>query len=138
MKNLINYTLSVLIAIAALSCDRPTCSNTNPVFDKLTPDSEEYKAELAKHLQKDANVTYWIERYEEKDGQPYLHVFVQGDSLCAKGIVQINRSDETAAGVIKAKAGGYHGAELSNPELEIHRDASTTTFSFARQGRIID
>lgn len=138
MKNLINCTFALLIAVAALSCDRPECTNTNPVFDKFLPAAEEYKAELAKQLQKDGDITYWIDRYEERNGQPYLHVFIQGDSLCARGIVQIGRSDETAADVIKAKAGGYHGAELCNPELEIHQDTSTTTFSFASLGRIID
>ena len=62
------------LAILLSACDRPVCKNTNPVFDKYSPDSDEYKSELIKQLEvvDKTKLTYWFSQYVESAGKGLL------------------------------------------------------------------
>lgn len=111
----------------------PHCKNTNPVFDKYPIASKEYKAELVRQLNRQApgKTRFWIDNYIEENGRKYMGMFVQGEGLCAKGILDI--TDSTAGGFrIKhykdIKGGGFSGAELDGLNYRI--DSSTGNYNF--------
>jgi hypothetical protein len=37
------------LLLMVIACDRPDCTNTNPIFDQYLPESEEYKTGLTNH-----------------------------------------------------------------------------------------
>lgn len=133
------FTLFSIASLLFISCDRPECTNINPVFEANLPESSEYKTELATRLDKNSNnLTYWFDRYEEKDSRQYIHAFVQGDSLCAKAVILLQNPNEKLDGIIKAKGGGYHGAELDGLEFATVKKAGETIFVYKNLNRIID
>ncbi len=71
------------LALLLSACDRPVCKNTNPVFDKYSPDSDEYKSELIKQLGvvDKTKLTYWFSQYVESDGKELLFFHIQGDGV---------------------------------------------------------
>ncbi|WP_264521362.1 hypothetical protein [Flavobacterium sp. N1994] len=139
-KNTIK-TLSVLYLLAfLLSCDRPVCKNTNPIFDKYTPDTKEYKNELGKQLAKvdTSQLSYWMDKYQEKNKAPYLWVYIQGDGLCAEVVLKVNDSHKGIEGILENKGKGYGGAELKNLKFDIKQDSIKTEFSFKEISGIVD
>ena len=40
----------VFFFVCLMSCDRPVCKYTNPIFDDYQPNSKEYKQELIKQI----------------------------------------------------------------------------------------
>lgn len=138
MTNLFKYFIAVVVLIV-ISCDRPECSNTNPVFDANPPESNEYKMELAAQLDNNPEgLTYWFDRYEEKNGEELMAVFVQGENLCAKAIITIREPNDKLDGIIRAKGGGYHGAELDGLEFATVKQAGETMFVYKNLGSILD
>ena len=130
----------LLLGLAVLnSCDMPECENHNPVFAQYNPEDEPYKAELARQIERrgQENLRYWVDRYFVEDSTKYLGIFVQGDSLCAKGILEI-REPGRLEHLIKVNGGGYSGAGLSGLRMKIERDGGSTNFVFKEVRRIID
>lgn len=134
MKVIFFATLVLLI-----SCDRPDCTNSNPVFAQFPPHSGEYRNELAKQLaSRDQNdLRYWFESYEVKDGKEYINVYIQGGGLCSKGFVLVD-GWEGLEGIRKTKGMGYRGAELRGFEMDIREDSSRAEFVFKHVASIID
>ena len=79
-----------------------------------------------------------LDKYQEDDGLQYLHVFIQGDGLCAKGIVTIKKWDDKLEGIHKAKGMGYSGAELTNLKFDIYQDSSKTELIYQNLDGIVD
>lgn len=129
-----------ILFIVSASCDRPECKNTNPIFDKYQADSEIYKRELAKQLKTiDTNrLTYWLKEYEEREGQTYLHFYIQGDGLCAVLVLSMQQWDDKLEHFKKVKGGGYVNAEFVNLKFETKQDSLTTNFIYQTFDRIID
>lgn len=71
------------LALLLSACDRPVCKNINPVFDKYSPDSDEYKSELIKQLEvvDKTKLTYWFSQYVESAGKELLFFHIQGDGI---------------------------------------------------------
>ena len=137
MKKLISYFIAVTLLL--ISCDRTECTNTNPVFDANLPESNEYKTELAAQLGKHPHdLTYWFDRYEEKEGEKSMSVFVQGDNLCAKAVIALHDPNNKLDGIIRAKGVGYHGAELDGLEFATTKENGETIFIYRNLDRIID
>lgn len=74
----------LLFALLA-SCDRPECTNTNPVFDKYSLWSKEYRNELAKQITRagPSGLSYWIGYYNREEKNTYATIYVQGKGICA-------------------------------------------------------
>lgn len=122
-----------------IACDRPDCENSNPVFEKFLPGSKQYKDELVKQLNliENSGLRYWLEKYEEKDGQEYLSFFVQGDGLCARIILTVKPVNKIRD-VLDKKGVGYRGAEFKNLKFDIIQDSVQTEFVYKDFDRIID
>ncbi len=140
MKTKIKFFLPLFcLAIILLSCDRPVCKNTNPVFDKYSPDSEEYKSELVKQLGivDKTKLTYWFSDYVESSGKELLYFRIQGDGLCAKIVLNVdqwNKLDELR----QKKGETFRGAEFVNLKFEIVQDSLKTEFKYKDFDRIMD
>ncbi|MBK6963176.1 MAG: hypothetical protein IPH20_04360 [Bacteroidales bacterium] len=61
------FIFLTVLAVAFIACDRPECKNTNQIFDNYSPESNEYKTELAKQLDRidNSKLTYWFNEYVE-------------------------------------------------------------------------
>lgn len=106
-------------AFCLFSCNERRCVNTNPVFDQFGPQKEEYKAELAKELSKGAGVDFSIDSYKAGVTMDTLYVRISGDTFCAVGIAQVDKSNEKLAGVRENKAKGYVGAGLLGAQFKV-------------------
>jgi hypothetical protein len=126
MKHLL---LIVLAALLVTSCDRPKCSNTNPVFDKYAPETNEYKAELIKELKKASakKISYWIDKYSVKDSIEYMSVDIQDGTLCAKAIFNITNALSLEQ-YKKVKGLSYRGAGLAG--FKYHIDSANGNYNF--------
>jgi hypothetical protein len=134
------YVALCILFFAA--CDRPDCTNSNPVFDQYAPDAPEYKAELARELAiaDTNNLRYWVKEYVEDgdDGDDsYISVFVQNEKLCA--IMMLHLTQWNKLGQLKAVKGkGYSGAELAGLRYTIKKDSSSTDFIYEDVDAIVD
>ncbi len=127
------------LLLVNLACDRPDCSNKNPVFDQYEPHNQEYKEELVHELHRvDQNeLTYWLKKYEARDGVEYLLFNVQSDELCA--IIEIRMNDwEGIELVRKKKAVSYRGAEFVGLKYDVRQSKDETEFLYRGVVRIID
>ena len=136
MKNLL---LVLLIIVATTSCDRPECRNTNPVFAKYAPESNEYKAELIKQIKNTPSdkLTFWINKYSKKDSTDYMTVHVQGSALCAMGIFDITHA-QSLGNYKDVKGMSYQGAELRGLKYRIDSTNGNYTFIFDDVAWIVD
>lgn len=116
----------------AFSCGNRDCKNANPILDKSSPDSKEYHVELLKELQsaEASTIVYTLERYEEKDEVPYLHMNIQGENLCATAVVLVLKSDKNLQKIQQNKGEGYVGSEFKNLKVKIFSDESKTVFLY--------
>lgn len=123
-----------------ISCGKPECKNTNPILAANLPESEPYKAELARLIELTGadNLDYYVDSYAEIGGRRQLTAAVHGDSICAKAVILITDSIKGIEGIVAAKGGGYRYAELYNLKFDIVRKDGNTSFIYKGVGRIID
>jgi hypothetical protein len=140
MKTKINFLLAlVTLATLFIGCDRPVCKNTNPLFDKYSPDSREYKAELGKQLGivDRSKLTYWFNAYVESNGQEQVFFNIQGDGLCA--VIVLDVEDWGKLEQLRQKKGlGYRGAKFTNLKFDIRQDSVKTVFIYRDFDKLID
>ena len=130
----LNFFLLLLIIILTDSCDRPQCKNANPIFDEFTPDAREYKNELAKQMKAVGleNLKYWFDKSQEENDKETCELYIQGDGICAKIIVE-NKSNRKKLG-----NGGYRGVELKGVIIKSEQDSIGTNFVLENIDKIID
>ena len=139
MKIKLSILSFLFIVILFQSCDRPDCTNTNPIFDNYTPESEIYKYELNRVLQEvdRSQLTYWLKDYKEFQKTEYLYFYIQGDDLCAVIPLQMlhwNKLEE-----LKPKKGsGRFNAEFVNLKFDVVTDSTSTEFIYSSYDWIID
>lgn len=136
MKAILVFAVLVL---ALTSCDRPSCTSENSVFDAHSPESQEYKAELVKEMQKvgSENLTYWLHSYSENDGAEYITVNVQGEGICAKGHIRV-KDWTKIEGIQKAKGISYRGAQLAGLTFDVKNENNTIELVYKDIDRIRD
>lgn len=106
--------ISVAISMVLLSCGRPECNTTNPIFISHAPSSPAYKKELITRLQ-DVNrepLSYWFAGYAVENSKEYLKFDVQGEGICANGLLEVRDWDEKVENIRRVKGKSYKGAEL--------------------------
>lgn len=141
MKKYFIKTISVFyFLLLIVSCDRPECNNTNPIFNKYSPETKIYKDELVKELKKVENskLTYWMDSYQEINNSKFIYVHIQGDGLCAKIMLTIDSSEIGIEEMLEKKGLTYSGAELENLKFDIKKDNKSTAFIFREVSGIID
>ena len=131
--------VTVLFILVLFSCNKPDCRNTNDIFDRFTPDREEYKKELASEMQRIGihNLRYWIDKPVSVDGKQFMQVYIQGQGLCAKAQLFVADNGKQP-GLGNYGAGGYRGAELKEVDIRINKDVTGTNFILQQVGKIID
>jgi hypothetical protein len=129
----------LLMIIATVSCDRPNCENSNLIFDKYDIYSEEYKTELLSQIKINGqnNLTYWFDNYVEKDGEEYIIVKIQNDSLCAKGVIKVDDWYKIE-GIKRTKGKGYVGAELKGLTFNVEKKSDNIEFIYKGITGIVD
>lgn len=136
-----NKLILVLITsfLGFISCDRPTCENSNLIFENNSPNSKVYKDELVKQLNTidKTKLTYWLQKYDAQNGKESLYFHIQDDGLCA--ILQLTINDwNKLENVRESKGIGRRGAEFTNLKFEIIKDSVSTEFLYKTFDRIID
>lgn len=136
---LFNAVLLFALVIGCLSCDRPNCTNENSIFEKNQPDSKVYKDELVRQLQSvdRTKLSYWLQKYEEKNGKEFLYFYIQGDGLCAKIVLTIKQGNKLED-VREKKGVSYRGAEFTNLKFDVKQDSLSTNFIYQTFDRIND
>jgi hypothetical protein len=131
-------TLSALI-IGLSACDRSTCKDQDPIFDRYSYDSQEYKRELADRIRNigPENLEYWFDAYVQKDGNDYLLVDIRNDSLCATGMIEVNDWHKLE-GIKRTKGVGYKGAKLKGLTFQVTQDSAEVQFTYRTLDRIVD
>lgn len=122
-----------------ISCDRPVCENENPLFKNNEPNSNVYKNELAKQLNRIDNtkLRYWLQKYEDINGEESLYFNIQGENLCA--VLHLSMNHWQKLETVREKKGiGRRGAEFINLKFEISRDTLSTKFIYQTYNRLID
>jgi hypothetical protein len=140
MKSKIKHLFSfVLLVLVFCACDRPVCKNTNPIFDKFSPVSKEYKAELIKQLKTvdKSKITYWFKEYVKSNGEESLLFDIQGDGLCAVIVLNVNQWNKLEL-LRKNKGVTFRGAEFKNLKFDIKRDSTEIRFLYKDLDKIID
>ena len=127
------------ILIFAVACNRPECKNSNPIFDDHHIESDQYKKELIKEIDRigKENLSYWLADYSEQNGQEYITVHIQGEGLCAKGFIHV-REWKNMKGIKTSKGKGYHGAKLKDFDFDVITESESISFEFKSLGSIID
>ncbi len=130
--------LSTLLIFLA-SCDRPNCKNTNSIFDSNGIETNVYKNELVKEMDKvgKENLTYWLSNYTEQNGKEFITVNIQGDGLCAKGLLQVN-DWKNIEGIKRTKGVSYNGAELKGLTFDIVTNGESIDFIYKNIESIVD
>ena len=140
MKTKIHLLFAIISLVAiAIACNRPVCKNANPLFDKYSPESMEYKNELVKHLAiaEKSKLTYWFNQYVKSNEQEQLFFNVQGDGLCA--VIVLNVDEWNKVEELRNNMGvGFRGAEFKNLQFDTRQDFLETTFILRDFERIID
>ena len=135
------HLLSVLCItlLVLMSCDRPECNNSNSIFDTNAPNSEVYKAELAKQLKRidTSKLRYWLQKYENNQDVESLYFYVQSEDLCA--VMHMSMTHWTQLHRLRQKQGvGRRGAEFVNLQYDIVINKDNTQFFYNRFDRMID
>lgn len=139
MKYKLFYTLLVLLLICLSSCDRPECTNYNPIFEIHEPNSKKYKDELVNQLNgiDQSKLRYWLQKYDDQNGKETLYFYIQGGGLCA--ILHLSINDWNKLEDVRKRRGvGRRGAEFTNLKFEINQDYLSTDFVYITYDRLID
>jgi len=125
--------------VCLMSCDRPVCKNTNPIFDDYQPNSKEYKQELIKQLSivKKSKLTYWFKEYIEYENEEQLHFYIQSKELCAILVLNVEQRDKLEQ-LRKNKGVGYKGLQFTNLQFEIRQDTLNPKFIYRKHSIIVD
>lgn len=136
-KHLLSVLCIALLVLA--SCDRPECNNSNSIFDTNVPNSEIYKAELAKQLKRidTSNLRYWLQKYENDQDVESLYFYVQSEDLCA--VMHMSMPHWTQLERLRQKQGiGRRGAEFVNLQYDIVINKDNTQFFYKGFDSMID
>jgi hypothetical protein len=122
---------SVFFFVCFISCDRPACKNTNPIFDDYQPISKEYKLELIKQLSivDNSKLKYWFKEYTEYENEELLHFYIQSKELCAVLVLKIEKWDKFER-LRKVKGKGYRGNSVIDLQFDIEQDTLNPMFVY--------
>ena len=134
MKTLKTLALLALISLASCKQEAPE----NKVFTSNEPDSEAYKAELAKKITAGGNLTYTFDSLEIVGGHGKIHVLVNGDGVDAKAAVAVHEGDAVITPFLNSKGKGYGGAELKGLKINVHQTDGRTEFIYNGVDEVID
>ncbi|MEO1217897.1 MAG: hypothetical protein AAFY45_30495, partial [Bacteroidota bacterium] len=104
-KHIFIFLLAIFLAYSLTSCDRPSCENTNPVFNQYDPEEAAYQRELVDKME-GQNLRYWLKAYEKKADTEFLWLYVQNEDICAIAKMRVGER-ERIEGLLAAKGVSY-------------------------------
>lgn len=121
----------VLLFVLASCRHKHVCHNTDPVFEQYSFDDPQYKLEVIRLLKKEdpLKLRYYIEKYIERAKKPFMIVSVQGDSLCAKIILDIKNENKLKE-YKNVKGLTYNGSEILHLQYTIDSGFGSYNFIF--------
>ena len=126
----------VLLVITA--CDRPICTNTNPIISSAAIESDAYITELHKLITNSSvPINYWFSEFEYENGKDYLILHIQSEDICAKGKFLVT-DWSGMEGIKRTNSTGYRGAKLSGFKYKIDSSQDFKVLIFSSVERIID
>ncbi len=131
--------ITISIAILLASCDKPQCTNHNPVFDKHKPADKEYRDELAglvEAVDRDS-ILFWINDYDSTREHEYMYADVIGRNICAIAVFDVTGNEEFE-NFRRVKGVSYSGAQLLAPRYRIQHTDSGAQFVLDSVGMIVD
>ncbi len=131
------HLLTITAIICSInSCDRPECKNTNPIFEKYPPIAKEYKIELANQLNQipQDKLSFWINGRDTVDHKLLIRIYVQGNGLCAKMMMDFSQGKNHRG----FTAQGYNGAQMIGLKYRIDTTNGNCNFIFEDVDHIID
>lgn len=137
MKKIERIFILILLSLS-IACNRQNCKNTNPIFEKFSPESSEYKLELDKQIGVIGfeNLEYWFDKYLKRNNKEYIEINVQNDSLCAKAILEVK--DWSKIEGLRKENNGYSGAKLKGLRMRIERVGNKVDFIYEDIDKIED
>ncbi len=135
MKQLL--ILVCIICLFVCCGHKHTCNNTNAIFSQHSFDDNEYKLELMRQLgmRDPASIHYYADKYIERAHKPFMIVDVQGDSLCAKMIVDI-KNENKLPDYKTARGLSYSGAEITGFQYAVDSAYGSCNFIF-EEGKLV-
>ena len=126
----------VLLVITA--CDRPICTNTNPIISSAAIESDAYITELHKLITNSlAPTNYWFSEYVFENGKDYIILHIQSENICAKGKFLVTNWSGME-GIERTNGTGYRGAKLRGFKYKIDSSQDFKVLVFCSVERIID
>ncbi len=137
--NLSTLKIALIACILTLTaCNNIHDNTSKTVFDKFSPDTREYKNELAAKLKLNPEgVHYTFNKFVENDGKEYLDIQIKGDNFNATGLVLVNNWSKLEE-IKRTKGKGYSGAELRGLKLDIEEDSSGANLIYKDLEEIVD
>lgn len=135
------YIPAVAVLLFTASCNKPECTNTNPILKQYSPADKEYKAELARLLSttNSDSIIAWIAQqpYAKEGETEYMYVDLTGRGICATAEVDITGNEQLAQ-FRSVEGKSYSGAMLSGFEYHISQTDSGYNFVLDDIGEILD
>lgn len=137
--NRIVLFIAGLVAFLFTACDRPECTNTNPVFEEHTHESVSYKNELRDEVNRIGinNLRFWLDSYVKRGEQEYILVNVQGKGLCAIAELEVDEWGKLK-GIQEKKGVTYRGAELVGLTFDFIQNGEFVQLSYTGVDHILD
>ncbi|WPP49849.1 hypothetical protein [Catalinimonas niigatensis] len=134
------FLITFSVAMVWSACDRPDCEPSHPIFSQHEPSSPEYKKELISQLKsmEAEDVSYWFDSYVEKDGNEYLQFNIQGEDICALGLMKVEDWTEEIANIKRVKGKSYRGAKFRGLTYTIEEQADGIELIYKDLESIID
>lgn len=134
------FLISFFATLILSACDKPDCEPTHPIFSEYAPSSPEYKKELIAQLKSRnaEDLSYWFEGYVEEDGKEYLQFNIQGDNICAQGLVKVENWTEDIANIKRVQGKSYRGAKFRGLSFTIEENTDGMELVYKDLERIID
>ena len=94
------------------------CVMQNSVFENSTPESQEYKAELASLLELYGNedIFYWFRDFPDSN---HINVDIRSEHICAIGNITVTEWKKDLKIMKKNNGGGWNGCELYGFKFDI-------------------
>lgn len=124
--------IAFLFSTLLFSCGSQECVSDNPILQNNSPESAEYKEELATLLQNtdQSKVNYFLISYDQQGDSRSMMVNVEGPDICAKMKVEFEDFQKGAEAIIEKKGDSFVGAQLQNLQYGIRKDSIDTKFIF--------
>ena len=84
-----------------------------------------------------SNLSYWFDSYVQQNGNDYILVDIQNDSICATGMIQVKDWDKMEE-IKRTKGASYKGAELKGLSFDVTKDSAGVEFTYRTLDRIVD